>query len=70
MNGKLRTINAERGFGFINGEDGRAYFFHKSGVDGNFHELHEDDSVTFEEEASTKGPRAANVRLIQAATAA
>ncbi len=32
LNGKIKRIVAERGFGFITGEDGTDYFFHRSGL--------------------------------------
>ena len=30
MNGTLKTIRADKGFGFILGEDGKEYFVHRS----------------------------------------
>ncbi len=74
MNGTIRRLTLDRGFGFLRGDDGRDYFFHRSdladGADG-FSDLNEDDKVTFEPvvPAPEKGLRAAKVRLVEAATA-
>jgi cold shock CspA family protein len=38
------------------------WFFHRSAVEGNFDQLNEGQRVSFDEEPSAKGPRAANVR--------
>lgn len=72
MNGTIKTLNAERGFGFIRATDGKEYFFHRSGLDGiSVHDLAEGDPVTFEEEASERGPRATKItRFVKAATPA
>ena len=34
MTGKIRTIRADKGFGFIKDERGKEYFFHRSAVRG------------------------------------
>ena len=63
-NGTIKKVQSDRGFGFITGEDGIEYFFHRSGVDSslNFDSLHGGENVTFEIERSDKGPRAGRVR--------
>ena len=63
-NGTVKKVQSDRGFGFITGEDGIEYFFHRSGVDTslNFDSLHGGESVSFEIERSDKGPRASRVR--------
>ena len=61
-NGTIKKLVSDRGFGFIAAEDGKEYFFHRDGVD-NFDSLRGGESVTFEVEASPKGPRAKSVRL-------
>ena len=65
MKGTIKTVQRERGFGFIRGEDGREFFFHHSCVIGaRFAELDEGDAVKFAIDASSvspKGPRAHNV---------
>lgn len=63
-NGTVKKVQSDRGFGFITGEDGIEYFFHRSGVDSslNFDSLNGGEAVSFEIERSDKGPRAARVR--------
>jgi cold shock protein len=62
MTGKIRTLRADKGFGFIKGEDGQDYFFHQSAIFGEgINDLREGDSVTFEVGQGPKGPRAENV---------
>ena len=62
--GTIKKVVAERGFGFIAAEDGKEYFFHRSGVDAalDFDRLNGGERVEFDIEQSPKGPRAANVR--------
>jgi CspA family cold shock protein len=63
-NGTVKRIMHDKGFGFIRDERGQEYFFHRSGVDGNFDELDQDQKVSFEVEDSSKGPRAKDVRAM------
>jgi CspA family cold shock protein len=65
MTGTIKRIVRDRGFGFIHREDGRQWFFHRSGVSDRFDTLTEGQKVEFEEEPSTKGPRATKVRSLQ-----
>ncbi len=63
MTGTIKKIIADKGFGFITVE-GREkdLFFHSKAVSGNFADLQEGDSVTFEEDTTgPKGPAAVNV---------
>jgi CspA family cold shock protein len=54
----------DRGFGFLSGDDGKEYFFHRSSVEGSFEGLAEGQKVSFDVEASApKGPRASRVRV-------
>ena len=63
MTGTIRTIRADKGFGFIKDGTGQEYFFHKSAVQGEgLEDLREGDSVEFEVGEGPKGPRAENVR--------
>ena len=64
MNGTVKKVVNDRGFGFITAEDGQEYFFHRSGVDTslNFDNMSVGDRVAFEVERSDKGPRAGKVR--------
>jgi CspA family cold shock protein len=62
--GTMKKIISDRGFGFITGEDGKDYFFHRDGLDRSleFDRLVGGEKVTFEIESSPRGPRAVNVR--------
>lgn len=63
--GKIKKIIRDRGFGFINAEDGREIFFHQSGItSGNFDTITEGAAVEFEVEKSPKGPRAINIKVL------
>ena len=63
MTGTIRTIRAEKGFGFIKDDAGKEYFFHRSAVQGeSLDDLREGDSVEFDLGEGPKGPRAENVR--------
>ena len=63
--GTIKKVVSERGFGFIGADDGKEYFFHRDGLDTavNFDSLQGGEKVTFDIEASQKGPRAQRVRL-------
>ena len=62
--GTIKKLVSDRGFGFIAAEDGKEYFFHRTGLDGslNFDSLNGGERVTFEIEPSQKGPRANRVK--------
>jgi len=34
QNGTIKRLVMDRGFGFLSGEDGKEYFFHRSSVEG------------------------------------
>ena len=60
--GTIKKLVSEKGFGFINGENGEL-FFHRSAVEGaNFEDLREGQTVSYEEGHGPKGPRAESVR--------
>ena len=54
-------FNAERGFGFITGEDGKDTYFHQTSVEGGA-TIAVGDSVEYEVEQGDRGTRAKNVR--------
>ena len=63
MDGKIKTLRAEKGFGFIKTQGGDEVFFHQSAIYGEgLADLREGDSVEFDIEDGPKGPRAQNVR--------
>jgi CspA family cold shock protein len=61
--GTVKKVVSDRGFGFIAAEDGKEYFFHRDGVQAplSFDNLNGGERVSFEIEASPKGPRATQV---------
>jgi CspA family cold shock protein len=62
-NGTIKRLVRDRGFGFIRDDGGQEWFFHRSAVrDSSFDQLNEGQRVSFEEEPSSKGPRAGDVR--------
>jgi CspA family cold shock protein len=64
QNGTIKRLVMDRGFGFLSGEDGKEYFFHRSSVEGSFEGLQEGQKVSFDIEPSApKGPRASRVRV-------
>ena len=65
MTGTIAKVMSDKGFGFIQGEDGQEYFMHRSAVrDGSvFEQLREGQTVDFETGRGDKGPRAENVRV-------
>lgn len=62
--GTVKWFNAEKGFGFITGEDGSDVFVHFSALamDG-FKSLEDGQSVTFDTEKGNRGLQATNVRI-------
>jgi len=62
MNGTVKWFNAEKGYGFICGEDGVDVFAHFSQIQGEgFKSLDEGQKVTFEVGQSDRGPHAENI---------
>ena len=60
--GKVKWFNAEKGFGFIEREDGDDVFVHFSAIqDEGFKTLEEGQDVTFEIEQGERGLQASNV---------
>ena len=61
--GKVKWFNAEKGFGFIERENGDDVFVHFSAIQGEgFKTLEEGQDVTFEVEQGQRGPQASNVQ--------
>jgi cold shock CspA family protein len=64
LEGKIKRLIRERGFGFITTEDGEDVFFHRSALAGeDFDALEESANVEFDLERGPKGRRATNVRV-------
>lgn len=62
MTGRVKWFNAEKGFGFIERENGDDVFVHFSAIQGTgFKSLNEGEEVSFEIVQGDRGPQAANV---------
>lgn len=62
MNGTVKWFNAEKGFGFITGEDGKDVFAHFSQINKDgYKTLDEGEEVTFDLAQGPKGPQAENI---------
>ena len=62
MTGTVKWFNAEKGFGFIQREDGEDVFVHFTAIQGEgFKSLDEGQKVTFD---ITKGPRGAQAEIV------
>ena len=66
--GKVKWFNAEKGFGFIESEDGTDVFVHFSAINADgYKTLNEGQKVTFDVEADPKDAskeRATNVTVV------
>jgi cold shock protein len=63
MQGTIKRVIRDRGFGFIRSADGQEVFFHRSTLQQlSFDGLKEGETVEFEMERGEKGPRAISVR--------
>jgi CspA family cold shock protein len=63
--GTIKKLVADRGFGFIKGENGELFFHHSSLEEGvSIEALHPGQTVEYEEGQSPKGPRAEKVRPV------
>jgi len=60
MKGTIKWYNTRKGYGFIQGEDGKDVFVHRSAIPADL-TLNEGDEVNFEVETSDRGPQAKNV---------
>lgn len=62
MQGKVKWFNAEKGYGFIEKDDGGDVFVHYSAIQSEgFKTLVEGQRVQFDIVEGAKGPQAANV---------
>jgi cold shock protein len=62
--GTVKRVISDRGFGFIAGEDGKEYFFHRDGLTSSvdFDRLVGGETVSFDVETGPKGDRAVRVQ--------
>ncbi|KJS20554.1 MAG: cold-shock protein [Clostridiaceae bacterium BRH_c20a] len=65
MRGKVKWFNAEKGYGFIESDDGKDVFVHFSAIQSEgFKTLEEGQAVEFEVTEGNRGAQAANVVLV------
>jgi CspA family cold shock protein len=61
MKGTVKWYNARKGYGFIQCDDGKEVFVHRTAVPMEI-SLNEGDAIEFEVETSDRGPQAKNVK--------
>lgn len=63
--GRVKWFSEQKGYGFIQHDDGREVFVHHTGIVGDgFKNLHQGQEVEFEIADSDKGPKAENVTIL------
>ena len=62
MKGTIKWYNPMKGFGFIQGEDGKDVFVHSTTLPTG-KDINPDDPVEYTIEESERGPRATNVKM-------
>jgi cold shock protein len=61
MEGTVKWYDSVKGFGFIQGDDNKDYFVHRTGVKDDVFSLEAGQSVVFEVKDGEKGPVAFDV---------
>ncbi|MCH2127958.1 MAG: cold shock domain-containing protein [Pirellulaceae bacterium] len=61
--GTIKKLITDKGFGFIEGDQGDIFFHHSSLVEVSIESLQEGQLVEYEVGSGPKGPRAENVKV-------
>lgn len=64
MKGTVKWYNPRKGYGFIEGEDGKDVFVHHTDIHMGIY-VHEGDKVSYEVEKSDRGLKATNVKKLK-----
>ncbi len=65
MEGTVKWFNADKGFGFIEKEEGGDVFVHFSAIQGEgYKSLDENEKVRFDVTQGDRGPQASNVERL------
>jgi len=68
--GKVKWFNSEKGYGFIESDDGQDVFVHFSAIQADgYRSLNEGAAVEFEITTGDKGAQASNVTVVDAPAA-
>jgi len=67
MKGKVKWYNQFKGYGFIEGENGKDVFVHRTSVPMGT-DLNEEDMVEYEIEESERGQKATNIKKVKEAS--
>jgi len=65
VEGTVKFFNNTRNYGFINGDDGKTYFVHGTGLKEGV-QIDEGDRVSFTATDGDKGPKAEDVEKLDA----
>jgi CspA family cold shock protein len=63
--GKVKWYNESKGFGFIESENSKDVFVHKTGLHNLTYSLETGDKVEFETQTGAKGLTAINVKKVK-----
>jgi len=61
MTGTIKWFDSLKGYGFIQGDDEKDYFVHRSGVKGQFYSMEAGHKVVFNIQDSNRGPVAIDI---------